>query len=209
MNPEALRGLYVIVDNTPAPDRSHEEIARAALQGGARVLQLRAKTMGSGDYLRVARALRALTAAWGALLIVNDRVDVAALVSADGVHVGQNDLPPAAVRAILGPGRLVGLSTHSLEQAEAAQAGGVVDYVGFGPMFATQTKVSGRAPRGPEALRAVRARVRLPVVAIGGITQDNVGEVVAAGADAVAVIAAVAGAPDMTAAARALCAAFR
>jgi thiamine-phosphate pyrophosphorylase len=139
--------------------------------------------------------------AHGALFIVNDRLDLALAVGADGVHVGQDDLPAPLARRLLGSHLILGVSTHDLTQAAAA-AGAGADYIGFGPMFGTRSKETGYTPRGTAMLREVRDTVRIPIVAIGGITLENIGEVVAAGADAPAVISAVAGAPDVTAAAR-------
>jgi thiamine-phosphate diphosphorylase len=132
--------------------------------------------------------------------IVNDRVDLALAVDADGVHLGQDDLPPAAARALLEPGMILGLSTHSVEQAKAAQAAGA-DYVAVGSMFPTATKPEFQLV-GPALARQVRPVVRVPLIGIGGITPDNVGGVIAAGVDGVAVISAVCAAPDPRAAAR-------
>jgi thiamine-phosphate pyrophosphorylase len=130
---------------------------------------------------------------------VNDRVDVAQAVGADGAHLGQEDLPLADARAILGPDKLIGISAHNLKQALEADAGGA-DYIGFGPIFPTSTKEHPDPIVGLTGLREVRAKVRLPIVAIGGITTKNVSEVVAAGADCCAVISAVLAAPDPPAA---------
>ena len=135
----------------------------------------------------------------GGTFIVNDRVDVAKAIGADGVHLGQEDLPLADARAILGPGRLIGISTHNLTQAAEAEAGGA-DYIGFGPVFPTETKENPDPVVGVEGLREVRALVRIPVVAIGGITAKNAGGVRAAGADGVAVVSAVLAASDPKAA---------
>ena len=133
--------------------------------------------------------------------MINDRVDVALACGADGVHLGQSDLPLAAARRLLGARRWIGVSTHDVEQARVAAAGGA-DYVGFGPIFATSTKRTGYSPRGLEGLRQVRAAVTLPIVAIGGIDFDNAAEVIAVGADAVAMISALAASPDAAGAAR-------
>lgn len=192
--------LCVITDATLVPGRDHVTIARAALRGGADMIQLRDKAADLRVLLPQARAIRALCRSHGALFIVNDRLDLALAAEADGVHVGQEDLPAEAARPLLGPERILGVSTHSREQAEAARASGA-DYIGFGPMFATGTKNTGYTPRGLEALRAIRAAVHLPILAIGGITLENVADVIAAGATAPAVISAVVAAPDVTAAA--------
>ena len=164
------------------------------LQGGCRVVQLREKDLSPVDLYPLARQLRSRCREAGCLFIVNDRVDLALAVDADGVHVGQDDLPAAAARRLLRPGMLLGVSTHDLAQARTAQKDGA-DYVAVGSMFPTGSKV-GFQLVGPELLRAVRPEIAVPLVAIGGITQDNVGEVVRAGADAVAVISAVGAASD-------------
>jgi len=164
------------------------------------MIQLREKTLPSGTVLPLAERLCARCRAARVPFIVNDRVDLAVAVGADGVHLGQDDLPPAHARALMKPGMILGLSTHSVEQARAAQAAGV-DYVAVGSMFPTATKPEFTLV-GPALARTARPVVRVPLIAIGGITPDNVGEVIAAGADGVAVISAVCGAPDPAAAAR-------
>jgi thiamine-phosphate pyrophosphorylase len=196
-----LRGLYAIVGGA-------DPVAQgaAALAGGASVLQLRAKEGSSGEVLAAARALVAL-AAGRALVIVNDRADLAALAGADGVHVGDEDLPPAEARRVVGPDLLVGRSTRTLDEGRAALAGGA-DHVGFGPVFATATKSIAEPPRGLPMLAEVAAGLGAPVVAIGGITLETIGEVAARGAAAAAVIGAIFGAAEPEAAARRLAAAF-
>jgi thiamine-phosphate pyrophosphorylase len=176
--------------------------AQAAIAGGADVIQLREKALSDRPLLDLARRLRALTLETETLLIVNDRPDVAALANADGVHVGQDDLPVDQARRIIGGDKLVGLSTHSPEQARAATVAGA-DYIGVGPMFASQTK-SVRDVPGLALLRQVARKVEIPTVAIGGITADNVAEVVAAGGRCVAVCQAVIAAADPQTAARAI-----
>jgi thiamine-phosphate pyrophosphorylase len=142
-----------------------------------------------------ARALSQQCRQADALFIVNDYADIAAAVGADGVHLGQDDLPIDAARRVVGRSALIGLSTHSLAQAEAAQAAGA-DYIGFGPVFPTGTKNAG-TPRGLDELRAVTTHVAIPVIAIGGITETNAGAVIGAGARGIAVISAVLGAEDI------------
>lgn len=151
-------------------------------------------------YLR-ARALRQAATEVGVLLIVNDRCDLAMAVEADGVHLGQEDLPIAYARRLLGPGKIIGLSTHTVAQVHEAVTT-QPDYIGFGPIFRTATKADHDAVVGLEGLRAVRALTTLPIFAIGGITADSVGEVMAAGADGVAVISAILKAPDLGSAIR-------
>jgi thiamine-phosphate pyrophosphorylase len=196
----ALPPLYAIVDPLDT-GRSPEELAHAMLRGGARILQLRLKAASSRDLLAAARALRGLTRDAGALLIVNDRADIARAADADGVHLGQDDLPPAAARAILGSRSLVGVSTHDVAQARAAAAAGA-DYLGVGPVFTTSTKPDALAARGIALVRAVREAVTVPLVAIGGITPDAAAGVRAAGADAVAMIGALVRAGDVEGAVR-------
>jgi len=197
-----LPRLYAIVDPLDT-GRAPQALAAALLDGGARLLQLRLKDAPARVLLEEARAIVALVRAHGAMLIVNDRADVAAAAGADGVHLGQDDLPVAAARAVLPPGTLVGVSTHDLAQAAAAERDGA-DYLGVGPMFATTTKADALAPRGLALLAAVRAAVRCPLVAIGGITPETAPAVLAAGADAVAMIAALVRPADPAAAVRAL-----
>ena len=196
--------LCVITDANLVPGRDHVAIAGAALAGGADMIQLRDKTKTGNlrDLLPQARAIQSLCRSRGAVFIVNDRVDLAVAADADGAHVGQEDLPAESARRLLGPRRLLGVSTHDVIQAEKAQLAGA-DYIGFGPMFATGTKETGYTPRGLEALRAVRRAVSLPILAIGGIDLENVGSVIEAGAVAPAVISAVVAAPDIAAAAAA------
>lgn len=138
----------------------------------------------------------------GSVLIINDHADIARAVDADGVHLGQDDLPVGLARMLLGPDRLIGLSTHTIEQARSAQAAGA-DYVGFGPLFPTRTKDAG-PDKGIESLRAVTASVSLPVIAIGGITAANAAQAIEAGAAGVAVISAILGAADLRQAVREL-----
>jgi len=200
VTPLALPALYAIVDPLDT-GRSPIDLAAALLQGGARLLQLRLKAAPARKVLEIARVVRPLAQQAGALLIVNDRPDVARAAGADGVHLGQDDLPVAAARTVLGAGGIVGVSTHSVGQARAAVAAGA-DYLGVGPVFETTSKVGALAARGLDLVRAVRHEVTLPLVAIGGITPTTAPEVRAAGADAVAMIAALVRAPDVAAAVR-------
>jgi thiamine-phosphate pyrophosphorylase len=187
--------FYAMVD----PALGHEPVALAEtmLDAGARILQLRLKDVPARDLLAAARAIAGLARARGATFIVNDRVDIAMLANAHGVHLGQDDLPLEAARRIAGADLIVGISTHSVEQARAAEDGGA-DYIGFGPMYPGGLK-SIVAGQGLENLRAVRAAVKIPVVAIGGITEATIPEILAAGADAAAIITDVLAAPDIAA----------
>jgi thiamine-phosphate pyrophosphorylase len=164
------------------------DVARAVLDGGARLLQLRAKTLPSRDCLALADAVVAAASRYGASIVINDRVDIAKLAGAAGVHVGQDDLSPAAARRLLGDAAIVGFSTHTIGQVEAAVRE-PVSYVAVGPVFGTQSKDTGYRAVGLE-LVAAAARIAgtLPVVAIGGITIENASSVIAAGAASVAVI---------------------
>ena len=195
-----LPPLYAIVDPLDT-GRDPVALAAALLRGGARLVQLRWPGASTRDLLAAARAIRTLARAAGALFLVNDRPDVARAAEADGVHLGQDDLPVAAARRVLGAGRLIGVSTHDPGQARAAEAAGA-DYLGVGPVYATATKPDALAPRGLALVSAVRAAVRCPLVAIGGITPETAAAVRAAGADAVAMIGALVRAPDPEAAVR-------
>jgi thiamine-phosphate pyrophosphorylase len=195
-----LPRLYAIVD--PLDTGQHPvALAEALLAGGARCLQLRWKPAPPRDVLAAARAIRPLAHAAGALFLVNDRPDLAVLAAADGVHLGQDDLPLAAARRVLGPGRVVGLSTHDPDQARRAANAGA-DYVAVGPVYATTSKANALAPRGLDLVRAARAVVPCPLVAIGGIDATTAPDVIAAGADAVAMIGALVRAADPAAAVR-------
>ena len=191
--------LYVVLDRTSARGRDLVELLALALAGGSRMIQLREKEWPSGRVLPLAEKLREACTAAGATFIVNDRVDLALAVGADGVHLGQDDLPARAARPLLRPGMILGISTHSVEQARAAQADGA-DYVAVGSMFATTSKADFQLV-GPDLMRKLRGEIRVPLVGIGGITPDNVSEVIQAGADGVAVISAVCAAADPKAAA--------
>ena len=195
-----LPALYAIVDPLDG-ERAPAALAALLLAGGARLLQLRLKPACSRDLLAAAERIRPLAHAAGALFLVNDRPDVARAVEADGVHLGQDDLPVAAARRVLGPGRMIGVSTHDVDEARAAATAGA-DYVAVGPIYATTSKEHPLPPRGLELIRAVRAAVPCPIVAIGGITAETAPLVRAAGADAVAMIAALVRAADPAAAVR-------
>lgn len=193
--------LYVITDEALGRGRSHEEQARLALAGGAGVIQLRDKHASSLRLYDAARAIREMTRAAGALLIVNDRLDIALAAEADGLHVGPDDLPVTVARRLLRPGMILGASAGSVAEAIAAERDGA-DYLGVGAVYeARGSKADAGPPVGPERVRRVREAVRLPIVGIGGIKADNAASVIAAGADGVAVITGVVGAEDIAAAA--------
>jgi thiamine-phosphate pyrophosphorylase len=194
--------LYVITDEQVGRGRSHLQIAEAAILGGADVLQLRDKESSGGRLFRVALQLRKLTREAKVPLIVNDRLDIALAVDADGVHLGQADLPASVARNIMGSGRILGVSAETVAEAVAAEKDGA-DYLGVGPVFdARGTKPDAGEPQGLELIANVRRHCRLPIVAIGGIDADNARKVLEAGADAVAVISAIAAADDIEEAAR-------
>jgi thiamine-phosphate pyrophosphorylase len=200
---KALAGLHVLADDAPRWSHDPVEQARAACAGGAAVVQLRAKHTTDAETLRMARAIRQLTTRAGVLFFMNDRFDLALAADADGVHLGQDDLPPGRIPAVSREQLLIGRSTHTEAQLRAA-ADEPVDYLAFGPVFGTQSKVSEWSPRGIEALaHAARAAAPRPLIAIGGIGPSNIAKAgsVCAGA---AVISAVAGEPQMEAATRAL-----
>lgn len=182
------------------------DVVIEAIEAGVDLVQLREKTLPDREILLLARRLREITAARGVPFVVNDRPDIAILAKADGVHAGQEDLSPAAVRSLVGPDRIVGVSTHSVEQALAAEREGA-DYIGVGPMFPTRTKDAGPT-FGPDGLREVLSRVKVPAFAIGGIGPENLREIAAAGGTRVAVSASVLRAEDPAAVVRALRAAL-
>ena len=199
--------FYAMVD--PVGGHDPVALAQTILDAGARLMQLRLKDASGRDFLAAARAIAELCRKRGAILIVNDRVDIAILADAHGVHLGQTDLPLEAARRIAGPteSKMIGISTHNVEQARAAENGGA-DYIGFGPMYPGGLR-NNAAGLGLDNLRAIRAAVKIPIVAIGGITEARVPEVLAAGADAVAIITDVVNAPDIGAKVRAILALAR
>ena len=192
--------LYVILDRQASGGRRLDELLDAVLAGGCRIVQLREKTMPPAGLFPVAQALRRRCREAGALFIVNDRVDLALAVEADGAHVGQDDLPAREARRLLPPPMILGVSTHNADQARRARDDGA-DYIAVGSMFPTGSKI-GFELVGPELVRRVRADIPVPLVAIGGITRDNLSQVIEAGADAVAVISAIGNARDPAAAVR-------
>lgn len=194
-------GVYLVTEDR-IPGERRLRAVEEALSGGARVIQLRDKGTPKRLLLEEARAMKALCVRAGALLVVNDDVALAWCVDADGVHVGQEDLPAPEVRRLLGDAKLIGLSVSAVEQALEADRLGV-DYIGVGAIFATPTKQNAKQ-RGLELLRGVRQRVSMPLVAIGGIDHENAASVFDAGADAVAVVRAAFAQPDVSVATRRL-----
>jgi thiamine-phosphate pyrophosphorylase len=193
--------LYVVLDPDMTRGRALPALLEAVLAGGCRLVQLRDKRTPMSELYDLADGLSRRCREAGALFVVNDRADLALAVGAGGLHVGQDDLPAAAARRLLPPGMVLGVSTHDPAQAGQAVADGA-DYVAVGSIFPTGTK-AGFQLVGTELVRKLRSDIRVPLVGIGGITADNAAQVIQAGADAVAVISAVCGAPDPEAATRA------
>ena len=192
---DRVRGLYVIIDPEVTAGRDPLTIARGAVAGGARVLQLRDKLRDKGVSIDLANDLQDLCSQNDVLLIINDHVDVAVSVQSGGVHLGQTDLPPSNARSVLGYTQLIGRSNREYDQLVASQEMDV-DHVAFGPIYATTTKSTGREPQGAERLSHARSLTNLPLVAIGGINISNIEPVIHAGADSICVTAAVGLAED-------------
>ena len=195
-----LFGLYVIIDATALKGRSHIEVAGQAIRGGAKVIQLRDKAHSKKELLAIAQELRNLCAEQDVLFIMNDYLDVALAVDADGLHAGQDDLPVKVARRLLPIDRILGCSARTVDKAAIAQSEGA-DYIAVGAMYPTSSKETAEVV-GTERLKQIRQAVTLPLVAIGGINASNVSEVLTAGADSVAVISAVLGAEDVEGATR-------
>jgi thiamine-phosphate pyrophosphorylase len=195
--------LYVITDERIGRGRTHAEIAERAIAGGADAIQLRDKTCSSRELIRDGRAIREITRRNRVLFFVNDRLDVAVACGADGVHLGQGDMRTDVARQLAPPGFIIGVSVGNVKEAlRAVQEG--ADYVALSPTFSTGSKADAGPGYGLLMVREIRRHVTVPVIAIGGIHCGNAGDVIAAGADGVAVISAVVGAEDITAAAREL-----
>jgi len=199
-------GVYLVTDEASCAGRSLTDVVTAAVQGGATCVQLREKHLSTRDFCAKAVALQALLSPLGIPLVINDRVDIALACGAPGVHLGQSDMSVAQARRLLPPAVFLGWSVETLAhvaQAATAELAGV-DYLGVSPVFATPTKTDTSTPWGLDGLRQVRAATALPLVAIGGIYAGNAAEVLAAGADGLAVVSAICGASDPVAAARQL-----
>ncbi len=198
--------LYLVTDRALAHPRHLEEVVVDAVRGGVTAVQLREKNCSAREFIGLAKHLKAVLPR-GVPLIINDRLDVALAAGADGVHIGQSDMPYEDVRRLAGADFLVGLSVESMEQALAAERLGAT-YLGISPVFATPTKTDTGEPWGLEGLRELRAKSKHVLVAIGGISAANARSVIDAGADGIAVVSAICGAPDPEAAARELRRAF-
>ena len=194
-------GLYIITDEILAPGCSHIQIAKESLSGGAKIIQLRDKRRSGAELYAIAQEIRSLCTHHDARFIVNDRLDIALAVRADGVHLGQDDLPLSAARLLAPRPFIIGVSVGTVEEAVLAERDGA-DYLGVGPVYPTGTKTDAGPAVGPGLIRSIREEVSIPIVAIGGITLSNAGDVLAAGADGIAVISAVICSPDIAAASR-------
>ena len=194
--------LCLVTDRELAKGRALVDVVAAAVQGGVTMVQLREKHAPTRAFLEDARALKALLAPLNVPLIINDRADIALAVDADGVHVGQKDMPVEIVRQMVGPGKIIGLSITNHEQIARPDAG-QTDYLGLGPLYLQQTKSDAATPLGVEGFRALRAATTKPVVAIGGLKADNSAPVIAAGANGLAVVSGIVSADDPKAAAQA------
>lgn len=196
-------GVYLVTDRASLLGRELLDVVEAAVGGGVSMVQLREKTASTRDFVDLARGLLARLRPHGVPLLINDRVDVALAANADGVHVGQDDMTPGDVRALIGPDRILGLSVTGEAETRAA-AGQPVDYLGAGPVFATFTKKDAGAPQGLSGLATMLSLATVPVVAIGGIGAANAADVMAAGASGLAVVSAICSAPDPASAAATL-----
>lgn len=195
--------LYLVTDRVLSRGRSTRDIVESAIRGGVTCVQLREKAATTREFIRVAQEIRGLLASRRIPLIINDRLDVALAVKADGVHLGQKDMPIEMARPLSGQQMIIGISVESVEDAVAAEKGGA-DYLGVSPVFGTPTKTDTAPALGLEGLAAIRRHVKLPLVAIGGLNPDNAAAVIHSGADGVAVVSAIVSAPEPQRAARQL-----
>ncbi len=190
-----MKGLYLVTDRALCGDKSLEDVISRSVKGGARYVQIREKDQSTRDFIEEAVRIKEILKSFSVPLIINDRVDVALAVKADGVHVGQDDMPYKMVRSLMGPGAIIGLSVEAWEDVEEAEALDC-DYIGVSPVFDTPTKTDTRGAWGLDGLARIRAFSRHRLVAIGGLNASNAADVAAAGADCVAVVSAVCAASD-------------
>ena len=195
--------LYLVTDRSLSKGRSTAEIVAAAVAGGVSCIQLREKSCGTREFLNEALALQPLLKSRNIPLIINDRLDIALAIEADGVHLGQSDMPIGMARKIAGNSLIIGISAESVDDALRAEQEGA-DYIGISPVFSTPTKTDIAPPLGLEGVRQIRALVDIPLVGIGGINSDNAESVLAAGADGIAVVSAIVSAADPAGAAKKL-----
>lgn len=187
--------LYLITDRNQTGGRPLIDVVKEALDGGVKAVQLREKDLPIRELLRLAEEMRKITKEAGAMLFINGRIDAAMAVEADGIHLGQTDLPVDVVRKIVGNRFMIGVSTHNLNEAKEAEAGGA-DFITFGPVYETPLKLKYGRPVGAEALKRVKSGISIPVYAIGGIKSGNIEQVLGTGADGVALISAIIGAKE-------------
>lgn len=195
--------LYLVTDRNLSLGRPIEDVVLAAVRGGVTCVQLREKECSAGEFLDLALRLKSELNRRGVPLIINDRLDVALAADADGVHLGQSDIPLQMAKRISAGRLLIGISASSVEEAIKAESGGA-DYVGISPVFSTPTKTDTADPQGLDGIRKIRQAVKIPIVGIGGLNASNAGQVIRSGADGVAVVSAIVSAPDPEKAARAL-----
>jgi thiamine-phosphate pyrophosphorylase len=199
-----IKGLYLVTDRDLCGGRPLDEIVLAALRGGAACVQLREKNLPTRSFVEEARSIKSLLAPFKVPLIINDRIDVALAVEAEGVHIGQEDMPYPLARRILGSRVIIGLSVETWDDVELAEQWDV-DYLGVSPVFETPTKTDTRGTWGLEGIARIRAYSRHPLIAIGGLNATNAGAAMQAGADGIAVVSAICAAPDPFMAAQELC----
>jgi len=190
-----MRGLYLVTDRDLIGDRKLEDVVLEAVRGGVAYVQLREKNATTREFLKEAQKIKEILKPFNVPLIINDRVDIALAVEADGVHVGQNDMPPGIARKLLGPKAIIGLSVETWEDVEEAEKLDV-DYIGISPVYETPTKTDTRGSWGLEGVRKIKAYSRLPLVGIGGLNASNARDVVLAGADCIAVVSAICAVSD-------------
>ncbi len=195
-----INGLYVITDRGLSLGRDLIFTVEEAIRGGASVIQLREKNISTGEFVELAKQVREITLATNTVFIVNDRVDVALASDADGVHLGQDDMDIKDARKIMGDEKIIGLSISSYEEFSAAK-NLPVDYFGIGPVYPTSSKDDASEPVGVDFIKKIHAETDLPIAAIGGISRENAGDVIRAGASSICVISAVMSAPDIRTAA--------
>jgi len=193
----SLPRIYPIIDDSLVSIDRIEDASKAIIKGGAKIIQLRSKRFSSKEFLEAAQIIRKITKDTDAIFIVNDRVDISLMADADGVHLGQDDMPVTESRKLLGKDKIIGYSTHNLREAsEAIRL--PVDYISFGPIFPTKTKKDARTPKGLKGLAEIRKVIDIPIVAIGGITETNMIHVFQEGADSVAMISDILTASDIS-----------
>lgn len=198
-----MRGLYLVTDRSLCGKKSLEDVVLQAMEGGISCVQLREKDISTRLFVSEAQSIKKLLEPYGIPLIINDRIDVALACGADGVHIGQDDMPYPIARKILGPKAIIGLSVETWADVEESQKLDV-DYIGVSPVFATPTKTDTKGAWGLDGLAKIKRFSRHPLVAIGGLNESNIRETIEAGADSIAVVSAICAAPDPKAAAQKL-----